>query len=304
VKRYIEVIVKKIYFEDNKGDFELVSAKIAHDNRINKRIVVTDKDFYAENFRLSQYSINPSTMDMPISVKVAFDKIKPDLLEKVPNCEAYIYNGHKEDKLSLAAIKTKKIIYIENVYKKANFSIHEKGFLNCSEYFGDTLDKEINNLILNNICSLLIYPVIFVNIKGEGVPVGYFKVTSTEADINKDILFYLDTFAVDIVNYIRDANVTIIKERQEVVNVSRKGVQLLVKDLDVLDTFTANREEIVFDIRPRPTFRITLFAKMVNLNKVSDKNYLIGLKVIGGAKRHGIGAWDSYIIRLISGRDF
>ncbi len=300
VKRYIELTVKKIYFEKNKGDFELISAKIAHNNRLDQRIPVSGEEFYAENFRLSQYSLNPNTMDIPISVKVAFDKIKPSLLKDIPECESHIFGEEKEEKLIEATKKTQKVVYIENVYDKNSFLLEEEGFLNCKKHFGDTLDKEISDLIANNINSLLIYPVIFVNIKGEGVPVGYFKITSSEPNVNRSIISRLYLSAIDIVNYIRDANVTIIKEKQEVMNVSRKGVQLLIKDLNTLDIFIANREDIVFDIRPKPTFRLTLFGKMVNVIKTPNNNHLIGLKIIGGEKRHGMGAWESFLSRFLA----
>ncbi len=51
--RYIEIILKKGYFDGKDGVFDFVKAKIAHDFRQNPRFAIENEEFIADNYQLN-----------------------------------------------------------------------------------------------------------------------------------------------------------------------------------------------------------------------------------------------------------
>lgn len=294
--RYIEVYLKKYSFERNHGEFEFIKALIAHNYRLEARLKVEELNFLAESFRLSKYSINPTIQNMPICVQLAFDTLRPTILEEIPECSLEVFDDENLKRKEIRAIqKSLKVLYIEDLFKESDFSSLDPAFLNLKEFLGTKFNKEIELLKKDGIKSLLIYPVIYTNLKKEKTAVGYFKITSNSESISTNILTRLSEFSQTLVDNIRDANIEIINAPQKVVNVSKGGIQIKVKDKDVIDIFQANSDEVVLDVKPKPTFRFTLFAKVANIFVNSDKTYTIGMKVIGGEERRGIDDWNKYV---------
>ncbi len=298
VKRYIEITLKKVSFERTRGEFNFVKAKIAQDVRNEPRIDVEYSDFIAENFRLSKYSINSKMETAPIAVQIAFDKFRPDILNEYPEAILAVFDANEKDRAVKALYKTQKVLYIENTFQENSYSPVESDFLDYGHYLGRKFDQEMKFYKENDIKSLLIFPVIYTNIRGERTTVGYIKLASSTETSLKSHIPNLTGFAQTITDDIRDANIQIIKDPLPVMNVSKRGLQIKIADREVVDVFLNNREEMVLDIKPKPAFRITLFTRMANMKLESDNNYSIGMKIIGGEERHGISAWDKYLKKL------
>ena len=294
--RYIEIKLKKTNFDNNIGDFEFVEAKIANDIRNEPRINVEKNNVIAENFRLSKYSVNPHMKTAPICVQHAFDLMRESILQEIPNAilEPFDEKNIKSKDL-LAVQKTMKTLYIEDINKESNYESIDPAFLNYKEFLGSKFEQEVDQLKQSEIKSLLVYPIIYVNIMDEKIAVGFLKVSSTTGPLPLNLLPKLYEHSKKIAETIRDANVQIINTPQKVVNISKKGAQILVTDKKVIDTFRANREDLVFNIKPSSTFHIILYAKVINILENEDKTYLVSFNFIGGEERRGLDSWYKYV---------
>ncbi|MDH4127462.1 MAG: DUF1577 domain-containing protein [Spirochaetota bacterium] len=299
-KRYIEIDLKKLGFEKNKGEFKFIKARIANDFRKEARILLKNtENFVAENFKLSKYNINTKMKNAPICVQLAFDKLKPEIIQSVPNSTLETYDEEKSTKKYINAVnKTHKILYIENVYDESSYSPTDTSFLDYKDFLGTKLDQEIEALKQEKIKSLLIHPVVYENLKGERVCVGHFKIISNSEPVSINIITKLNEYSKILTDNIRDANLQIIKAPQKILNISKSGISIQVKDKEVINIFNSNNNEIVFDIRPKPTFRFSIFAKIVQMYHGNNSNYIIGMQFIGGEQRRGLSAWNKYIDKL------
>ncbi|MDH5680456.1 MAG: DUF1577 domain-containing protein, partial [Spirochaetota bacterium] len=293
--RYIEISLEKKTFDGNNGIFEFIKAKVASDSRKEQRVNVEHDDrYWVDNFRLSKYYIKPNIKDIPICVQVAVDKLKPVLAEKYPDCELSIYNeANCVDKIILASRKNMKAVYIEDVHRETSMPQGDTGFVDLKESLGSVYDKEIQNMKQKGISSLLIYPVIYTNIQGEKTPVAYFKMSKNS--ISPKTLTDFATFAQTLNSYIRDANVHIIKTPQKILNASKSGLLIKVANKEIMDIFLSHKNLFVLDIKPRPTYRLTLFAQLVNILVDNKNSFAVGVKLIGGEQFKGLEDWQDFV---------
>ena len=295
--RYIELSLEKKTFDGNNGVFEFIKAKIAGDLRKEQRINVEHDDrLWVENFRLSKYFIKPDVKDIPICVQVAVDKLKPELLEKYPDCELSVYNDENcQNKTVLATRKSMKILFFEDINKETSMPQGDSGFIDLKDFFGSKYELEMNGYKQNGIKSMLIYPVIYTNIQGEKTPVAFFKLVKKDGVIASDMLSVLAGLASKLNGYVRDANVHFIKTPQKILNASKNGLLIKMSSKEIIDIFLSHKNLFVLDIKPRPTYRLTLFAQLINILVDSKNSFTVGIKLIGGEQYKGLDDWHQFV---------
>ncbi|MDH4127463.1 MAG: DUF1577 domain-containing protein [Spirochaetota bacterium] len=299
VKRYIEISLVKSSFDRTTGEFELVNARIANSVREDPRIDVRSEDFFAENFRLSKYSINKNMKSAPICVQVSFDALRPKIIEEFPNCTLNILEEDVYKKDVHAVLKTQRILYIKDVHDPITYASSNSDFLDYGKYLGLKFDQEFEALNREDIKSLLVYPIIYTNLYGEKTSIGYFKMISKNDFLSEHILSRLKEYSHVLSSNVRDSNTQIIKEAHKVVNISRKGIQIQVKDPKFVSIFQSNKNEVVLDVKPKPTFRLSLFAKIATITKGNDNIYNIGMQFIGGESIRGLSDWQNFVNKLV-----
>ncbi len=301
-RRYIEIFLKKLSFEGNSGEFEFISARIASALRQEPRIQVEEnKDMWVENFRLSKYTINPNITDMPICVRVAFDAVRPLIQDELPGCQVEFFNDKNLKKKEILAVqKLQQILYLKDLQNNSPYEApSDDKFLNYEQYLGTSFQKEMSELKHQKLKSMLIFPVNYFNFRGITTPVGYFKLSSDIGNIPLDIIETLQKYSRLVSDKIRDANVRIVKNPQRVTNISKNGIQIKVFDKDVIDVFLSHRNEVVLEVIPMPTFRLSLFGQVMSILVGSRNEYRIGLQFIGGEERRGLHEWQDYVQRIV-----
>lgn len=303
VNRYIEIKLKKIVFTpDGKGIFEFSSARIANAARKEPRIKVsTNPDFWAENFRFGKYYIGPFMKEIPICVQVAFDSVRSTLEQNFSGASLDILNDENKKEKEVKAIKKfLQPIYIADCLDEDSYYPIDENYLNYANFLGDSLYTEISYFRKANIKSILVYPIKYLNLIGEKVPVGYIKLTSAEDAISLDIISEIEEKIVNPINdKIRDANVALIKTPQQVNNVSKSGLQVNIKNKEIMDTILSSRNEIALDVRPKAAFRFALQVRIVSILVGSDNDYNVGMKLLGGEQTRGLKQWQKYIDKLL-----
>lgn len=299
-KRYIEVRLKKGSFSSRKGEFSLIDAKIALKIRNVPRINVLYDNISANNLRLSKYTIEPGITKAPICCQVAFDSIKEEIVKEFPDIKFGIISEKIENKAILASMLKKEILYIINTKDETAYRGMGK-YLDYRELLGNRFEREQTKLIESRISSLLVYPVIYTNTKGETVSVGYLYLDSKTSGIPRNVIPQLKKYADEIIEHIRDANINIIQEKQSVINVSKGGIQIELNNPETIEILKSHGNEVVFEVHAdRLTF--ILYGKIVHIFLDHEKSYIIGLQLLGGEKKRGIDFWEKFIDKLFKER--
>ncbi len=297
-RRYIEMTLKTLTFENNQGEFKFVKADIAQQIRQERRYSVEKENCLVENFKLSKYSITARMKTVPIAVQVSFDKFKEDVSSDISECSILTYETNLADKLVKASKKTRKIVYIHNIFEQVSSKHANTDFLDLKDFLGLTFNQEIKLLKKENIKSIMIYPIIYTNIIGEKIAVGYFRIASGSQPIPQVIINKLSQYAKAITDDIRDSTIQIVSPALKVVNVSKRGLQVLAQDKDVVDAFIETREEMLFEVKSDNLSVITLLAKTASISLCSDNVYNLGIQLIDGEINEGLEDWDQYILSL------
>lgn len=299
-KRYIEIKLKKEEFSSKSGEFSFINAKIALKIRNVPRINVEFDNIYATNLRLSKYTIEPGITKAPICCQVAFDQLKTEIEKEFPNAKIGIMNDSIDNKAILASMLKREIIYVLNTSDESAFRGMGK-YLDYREILGNRFEREQSLLLDKKISSFLVFPVIYTNTKDEDVSVGYIYLESKTGGIPKNVIPQLKKFADSIVEQIRDSNISIIKEKQKIINVSKGGIQLELSNPDTINILKAHGNEVVFEVNAE-RFTFVLYGRIVHIFLDHEKSYVVGMKLIGGERRRGIEFWEKYIEKIFNER--
>ena len=286
-KKYVEIsctVVRRI--QNNQYELEVKAIKLASvDREFSRKAILEEGSVSVSNIRITRNIINASLFHIPTVVKVHFHSYEDRLREMKLADEVYIrIFDRRDDKLEQVR-KTSKIMYLRDTQDSNSYTSgnHEQ-FLDCSRVLNENVEKQMNSYRKSGIISEVIVPIIYKDYSGNNIPLGYFHLITRTKNIEGDTISQLKTMGVEIVQRIRDSNTIFIDKKENINNISKKGLQLKIEDEETKN-YLVHQNGFSFDIIFRIQQPITVFAEIVYTAEIKDGPLIVGTEIYGGSSR-------------------
>lgn len=283
-KKYIEAICHVVQ-EIGKNSYllDVKAFNIGVDIRESSRKNVTSEQIVGNNIRAARNVINTSLFDIPTSVKIHFQDYQAKIKGMADHTEVEIFD-RADEKLELIC-RTGKILYLANTQEAASYvPEYLEGFVDYRRHLNVNLNDEMEKYKRNRIISELIVPIIYSDHLGKLIPLGYFRLLSKSEPIGIDVVMNLKLLAFEMVDRIRNSNTLLINKKQEIVNISHKGMLMKVTD-EELKKFLTHQRGFSFDAVFKRQQPITLFTEIIYTAEIKDGPLLIGIQIDGHSSR-------------------
>jgi hypothetical protein len=278
--RYIELhceVLKKT--GDHQYHIQVNSAAIAKKERSNMRLPVSPDNAYITNILASRYTIDTDTRTIPTSVKVGFGEYELSLKREFEHIKIDAF-GTRNQWLD-AVKKQSKSIFIPDTEDPHSYRAGDTREMDVSSMLGNKLKEKIIDYRNKKVRAEAIVPVIYVTHDRSPIPIGYMHVQSRKGPFPDGTLDRLYGACADMVEKIRGSNTVMIKERQQVMNVSRGGIRVRITH-DELRTYLARQNGFTFDLVFRMQAPITLFGS-IRSQKRNGGELFLGVQIAGNA---------------------
>ncbi len=294
--RYVEVVLKKGFFDGKEGVFDIVSAKIANNCRQDARIDILNQDFVAENFQINKHYIDSdSAPDLPFIHEV-INALKLGVRRTLKGCEFCFYD--KEDgRRDIQAVQDRgKPLYIEDTGKDTDNNLANAELLNYKAYLGSRFEQEMELLGTKKIKSLLVIPVVINNLNNSHSLIGCLRMTSNSGTLASALIPRLYSMAEVIINSIQKRNALKFKIAQRINNISKTGLQIHIDNEELAHQLTSNPEELVLDIKTDGLFRFSFYAKVINMFPSDHHGFNVGILILEGyGQKSSLKQWCDYV---------
>lgn len=280
--RYIELhceVMRKS--GDHTYTIQVNSAAIAKKERSNLRIPVSSDQVHITNILASRYTIDTDTLTIPTSVKVGFGEY--ELLLKKEFEQVKIDTFGKRGTWLDEVKKHSQSIYIPDTQDPHSYRSTDPRCLDVSGLLGKNLQEKIIEYRNHKIRAEAIVPVIYLTHDRSPIPIGYIQVQSRKGPFPEGTgLDRLYQASADMVEKIRGSNTVMIKEKQQVLNVSRGGIRARITH-DELRTYLARQNGFTFDLVFRMQAPITLYGTIRSQKRTNAGELLLGIQIAGNA---------------------
>lgn len=282
--RYIELKCRFVGVnpENGKQIITIAYASIASRQRQHMRIPIQGEEASITNIRTSKHTIDASLYKIPTSVKVNFGLLEQTLRPTADTVQVDIYS--KRGTIFDEIRKTGKILLLNDSQKLESYDPAGENYLDYAAYLGLDLPKKIIDYRRNEIKSELIYPIIYYAMDNEQIPLGYIHMQSKVRHFDETAVEDLKNHTTDLIDKIRDSNTVLIKEKQQVLNLSRGGLKVKITNND-LKEYLIKQRGFSFDLVFRMQAPITLFSAIRSAARTLDGNLLLGLQIVGNSSR-------------------
>ena len=279
--RYIELHCEVLKVSgDHKYSIQVVSAAIAKKERSNLRVPLPADQAYITNILASRHTIDTDTLTIPTSVKVGFGEYEQILKRDFENVriDTFGKRGTWLDQVK----KHSKAIYTPDTEDPHTYRPSDDRCLDASALLGQKLQQKIIEYRNHKVRAEAIVPVIYMTHDRSAIPIGYIHVQSKKAPFSAGTLERLYNASADMVEKIRGSNTVMIKEKQQVLNVSRGGFRVRITH-DELRTYLARQNGFTFDLVFRMQAPITLFGQIRSQKRMASGELLLGVQIAGNS---------------------
>ena len=282
--RYIELTCTVVSRSGEEYRAAVQGASIAKKERKAMRIPVREGELHVNNIRTSKNKIDATLFNIPTSVKVNFGTYEQTLKGKYDHVKIDVYSkrGTVVDEIR----RTGKCLFVSNTQEKEAYEPLAMHMLDYAEFLGDKLVDQMREYKRNGIVAEVIVPVSYITHDEELIPLGYIQVQSRQRPLGADLLMELQSAAFEMVDRIRDSNTVLVQEPQTVINYSRGGMKLLVKN-EELKGYLVRQNGFTFDLFFRGQAPITLYGLIRSTRMQEDGDLLMGIQIQGYSSRPG-----------------
>lgn len=277
--RYLEIHFKVISKEAVKGiyNIKINSIGISLSEREDLRIPIKDNQVYITNFLTSKHIIEKNTAIIPTTIKIGFSEFENKIKQDYDSVKIDAFNNN--DPLIQLVKKTEKIIFIEDSYDLKTFDIQHQDILNLKEIYKDNLNNLIQRFRKNQIKSEIIAPVYYLTHDHNYFAIGYIQIQNKSKPINWSDIEKIKELNKELIDRMLQINTAKIEEKEEIVNISKKGFRAVIKHLNLINYLIKQSGfscDIVFKGHPP----ISIFVEIRSSTR-DDKGILyIGTKIV------------------------
>ncbi|MCB1324323.1 MAG: DUF1577 domain-containing protein [Spirochaetales bacterium] len=281
---HLECMVARHSGSGNLYEVMITGAAIARKERSALRIPVQDGEAHISNIRASKHTIDASLYNIPTSVKVNFSTYEQTLKGQadVVKIDVFGKRGTILDEIR----KTGRSLFVRNTQDPGDYTALDDAFVDYAEFLDDALQKRIHEYNHAKVKSEIIVPVVYLTHDNSRIPLGYIQIQSRTEHFERDRALELQQTAFEMVDRIRDSNTVLIQERQEVVNVSRGGIKVLISHKD-LKEYLVRQNGFTFDLFFKMQAPVTLYGLIRSAYKSKDGDLLLGVQISGTSSREG-----------------
>ncbi|GIX43237.1 MAG: hypothetical protein KatS3mg129_2970 [Leptospiraceae bacterium] len=251
LKRHLEFhfqLIKEI--SPGRAILKPEELKVSKFQRRYHRIPIKDDEVIANNFRLSKNKISTNNIQFQITAKVIFPQIEEKYKDQFPGMKLLLSNAENlPEEIKKQEINTPQIIKI-------------------------------------NIKYVFVYPIVVYQ-KNKFVPLIYilfpYSSSPPTEDKKTQILIELEKIADETYEKMIEANTTLIKKKQRVVNISEGGVALEITD-EELKSLIPYQENIIFDLVFKLVAPIRMDGEIRYIHKLKKEekeSLLVGIDFTG-----------------------
>jgi hypothetical protein len=258
------------------------TAGIAPKDRGNLRIPVNPELVVITNIRASKHAIDASLFSIPTTVKVSFADYERRLKaqEDYVKIDVYGAKGTIFDEIR----KTNRTLFMEDTQNPACYKAPSPFYIDYDSLLFEGIQKRMQEYKREKVQSEVIVPVTYITHDMTSIPLGYIHMQSKTKKYSEEKVLELQQLAFEMVDRIRDSNTVIMTHREEVVNLSRGGLKVLIKNSE-LQEHLRRQSGFTFDVLFRMQGPITLFGKVRSAVQDHEGNLLIGIQISGTSSR-------------------
>jgi len=260
------------------------SASISRKERLSLRVPVNDADVHVSNIRTGKHTIDATLFNIPTSVKVNFSTYEQRMkgMADIVKIDVFSGRGSIFDEVR----KTGKMVLVRNAQKSECYSPENEACVDYAAFLEDGLKKKIEEMHRAKIKSEIIVPITYLSHDETRIPLGYIHLQSKTEEYSMDKALELQQLAFEMVDRIRDSNTVLISEKQEVINYSRGGLKVLIRN-EELKNYLVRQNGFTFDLFFKMQAPITLYGLIRSAHITDDKNLILGIQISGNSSREG-----------------
>ena len=258
---------------------------IAKKNRNTVRIPIIDGSVFISNFRVSRNEINFNTQRIPTSVKLGFTELKNTLNGKADFIDVEPYDARSAMAKTLPGqiCQSAKPLLIRNTLDPASYKPFNRSYFDAASYLKKDVSKHIAELKKRGIVSELCIPVIYLTHDQTPLPLGYIHMQSRTKHFLPEDVQEIWHIIKDVIERIRASNTLLISERESIIDISRGGLMLHVKN-PVLIEHLRKQKAFTFDLFFYMQAPATLYGTIRSLVDLDD-GIKLGVQIAGNSSR-------------------
>ncbi len=259
---------------------------IAKKDRQSPRYPVTEEGFVnITNIVSSKTIIEANMFNIPTLVRVSFEEYEKKLSQNTNDfVSVNVFKSGMDHPFEVVK-KTQKILLIEDCYKEDSYRMEETSYINFEEEVDDHLETFIKKSKEKQILSELIFPIVYINELEEVIPIGYVWVQSKERKLTKDYVNSVSSLMNEMLERIKDANLTKTSDKFPVLDVSLTGLKIKISDSNLVETLP-KQKGFLFDLFFKMQAPFKVFVKVAWWKKDESGNLILGVEFSSKSKTY------------------
>ena len=250
--------------------------------RKDVRFKIKDNDVVATNFRISKYSIDVSSINIPTSIKVIIDQYASQNQRRSDVFNVNVFGV--SDAILEHIRRTSKTLFIEDVTSDDSYAPANESFVDLKQILGHDFALCKKKYIEKGYKSVIIAPIIYITDNETSVPFAYIEMISKQRNFTMDDIITIKEESFNLVERIRNSNTMMIAVHQPVIDISRGGVRIRISD-DNMKKSLIRAQGFVFDVLFKLQAPITIYGEVKFTGVDMDHNLLVGVSFAGNSSR-------------------
>ncbi len=242
--------------------------------------IVNDKDVFIKRIKISRNILDLKGDTIPAEYKAVMDRFT---VEKAGIADYVLISTlDKKSKIHQEVAKTGKTFFISDSRSLRSFeqsAEDNEDLINLKEFYGDSLQAEKTKMLNKNIIGRVVSPIFGPQSHDEWVPIGFIDIISkNKIDFLK--IMEIKALSFEIVDSICEVNQIDVDEKQRVLEVSKSGIRVHIKNKDLINAMR-HRPEFTFTMQVPGQAAINAVALIKKKNVLDDGSLVAGVKILG-----------------------
>lgn len=265
-------------------------ARISKVQRSETRHEVLDNSVNAAHFQVSKSELLFDNTKPQVANKVIYAEFERILGKEVPGLKIFDYANKDRPEETVYLNRETQSIYVEDLQNEENYKSIHPGTIDYHEILEEEgkLESKLKFYRDNQLQSLIVKPILNQMADGKRRPIAFFHAATNRGEaIGPSVLDTLEKAGDEIINRIMDATLLNIDERQPVLNITSKGVCLMLTNPDLVK-YVPNSRVLTFDLIFKMQAPLRFRGIVKHLRKI-DQNMLAGISLEGTGHHESVG---------------
>ncbi len=250
--------------------------------RADLRFKCKPGDVVATNFKVSKQTIDISMFNMPTGIKVIIDQFVAQNKSRFDVFEVGYFST--DDTLLSIMKRTSNSFFIEDLQQADTYKPIMEDFIDPAELMDRDFSKYISTPREKGFQSVMIVPIIYITDNEMSIPFAYIRIVTKSRKLSIEDYLKTKETTFKLIDRIRDANTQLFEIRQQILDISRGGVRLLI-DNPELKKYMVKAKGFVFDIVFKLQQPITIYGDIKFTAVTEDNNIVLGMSFSGNSSR-------------------